>query len=73
VRAATVIAEARAKMGAQESVASLASAHREADEVVWKVTLLEGELAIMRQAQDMAEARLLGLVDCRPPESGLPT
>jgi hypothetical protein len=40
----------------------LASTHGEADEVARKVTLLEGELAVVRQARDTAEAKLLSLV-----------
>jgi hypothetical protein len=31
--------------------------------VAHKVTLLEGDLAVVRQAWDMAEAKLPGLVD----------
>jgi hypothetical protein len=31
--------------------------------VARKVTLLEGELMVARQARDMTEAKLLGLVD----------
>jgi hypothetical protein len=40
-----------------------ASAHREADEAVWKVSLLEDKLTVARQAWDAAEVKLLGLVD----------
>jgi hypothetical protein len=41
-----------------ESATSLASAPREADEVVQKVTLLEGELLDTHWACDLAEVKL---------------
>jgi hypothetical protein len=53
----------QAERGAQESAISLDSTRREADGVAHKVTLLEGELVVVRQAWDMAEAKLPGLVD----------
>jgi hypothetical protein len=48
---------------AHKSVILLASARGEADEVAWKVSLLEGELVVACGAQDTIEAKLLGLVD----------
>jgi uncharacterized protein YigA (DUF484 family) len=48
---------------AKERAILLASAHGEADEVAWKVSLLEGKLAVARQAWDAAEAELPNLVD----------
>jgi hypothetical protein len=53
----------RAERRAHESVISLDSARGEADGVARKVILLEGELTVVRQAQDMAESKLPGLVD----------
>jgi hypothetical protein len=54
---------ARAERKARESVVLLSSAHGEADEVAWMVTLLKGELAVAHQTQDMTEAKLPDLVD----------
>jgi hypothetical protein len=48
---------------ARKSVVSLASSHGEADEVAQKVSLLKGELAVVRLAWDTAEVKLPGLVD----------
>jgi hypothetical protein len=39
-----------------ESIATLASAHGEAEGLAQRIALLEGELKEARQAQDMAEA-----------------
>jgi hypothetical protein len=41
----------------------LASACREASETARKVSLLKGELAVVSQAQDMAEAKHPALID----------
>jgi hypothetical protein len=63
---AVVMAEARAtraKRGARESVISLASARGDADEMTWKVTLLEGELAVTCETWDMDESKVPGLTD----------
>jgi uncharacterized protein YigA (DUF484 family) len=54
---------ARAERMAQESVALLASIHGEAGEAAQNISLVEGELAVARQAQDTAEAKLPDLVD----------
>jgi hypothetical protein len=65
-RAAAIMAKAwaaRAERMARESVILLASTHGEANEVAWKVSLLEGEFAFVRKTQDMVEAKLLSLVD----------
>jgi hypothetical protein len=40
----------RARRVAQERAALLASTHIEADEAVWMVSLLEGELVVVCQA-----------------------
>jgi hypothetical protein len=60
-----VMAEARAAQAerrAQESAILLASTHEETNEVTHKVAFLEGELAVVRQAQVTTEAKLPGLV-----------
>jgi uncharacterized protein YigA (DUF484 family) len=41
----------------------LASTHGKADVAARKVSLLEGELAVVRQAWDTTKAKLLDLVD----------
>jgi hypothetical protein len=48
---------------AQERAALLATACVEADEVVRRVSLLEGELVVARRAWDEAEVMLPSLVD----------
>jgi uncharacterized protein YigA (DUF484 family) len=48
---------------AQERVILLASPHGEADEVARRVSLLEGKLAVARQARDVVEAKLSTLAD----------
>jgi hypothetical protein len=53
----------RAERVAQEKVVLLASTHVEADEVVRRVSLLEGELVAVRRARDIAEVKLLSLID----------
>jgi cytochrome c553 len=50
----------QAERGARASATSLCSACWEADVVVQKVTLLEGELVDAHLAPDMAELKLLG-------------
>jgi hypothetical protein len=52
-----------AERALRESATSLASAPREADEVVQKVTLLEGDLVDAHWACDLAEVKLQGLFD----------
>jgi hypothetical protein len=54
---------ARAERMAQERVILLASTHGKADVAARKVSLLEGELAVVRQAWDTTKAKLLDLVD----------
>jgi hypothetical protein len=53
----------RAERMAQERVILLAYTHGKADVVARKVSLLEGELAVVRQAWDTTKAKLLDLVD----------
>jgi hypothetical protein len=53
----------RAKRVAQEKVILLASTRVEADEAVRRVSLLEGELVAVRRARDIAEVKLLSLID----------
>jgi hypothetical protein len=63
---AAVMAEAwvaRADRMAQESAILLASAHGEDSDVARKVSLVEGQLAVARQAWDAVKAKLPGLVD----------
>jgi hypothetical protein len=48
---------------AKERGILLATAHREANEAVQKVSLLKDKLAVPLQARDANEVRLLGLVD----------
>jgi predicted anti-sigma-YlaC factor YlaD len=60
------MAEARNERMAQESATLQSFAHREDSEAAQKVSLLEGNLAVVQQARDTAEAKLLGLVDVKP-------
>jgi hypothetical protein len=46
-----------------ERVVLLAFAHREGDDVAWRVSLLEGELTVVCQAWDATKVKLLILVD----------
>jgi hypothetical protein len=52
----------RAKRVNQERVVLQTSARVEADEAIWSVSLLEGELVGARRAQDAAEGKLPSLV-----------
>jgi hypothetical protein len=64
VRAAGIMAEtcaARAEKMAQETAVLLATVHDEADEMAQRVCALEGELVVTRQAQGMAEGKILSL------------
>jgi hypothetical protein len=64
--ATVVMTEARAARAgrrAWESAILLTSTHGEADKAAQKVTLLKGELAIARPAQDTTEAKFPVLVD----------
>jgi hypothetical protein len=61
--ATVVMMEARAGRRAWESAILLTSTHGEADKAAQKVTLLKGELAIARPAQDTTEAKFPVLVD----------
>jgi hypothetical protein len=65
VHVATIMARARAaraKRMAHEKAILLASAHREADVVARKISLLEGELVVALQVWDTTKVKLLGLV-----------
>jgi hypothetical protein len=60
-RVATVMTEAGtawAEKMAQERAIRLATAHREADIVARRVSILGGELVTMRRAWDVAEEKL---------------
>jgi hypothetical protein len=46
-----------------ESTAALASAHEEAEGLVRKITLLEGELAEVRRDREVVEVNSHGLFD----------
>jgi hypothetical protein len=46
-----------------ESVTTLASAHREAEGLVWMIALLKGELTEAHRARELAEENSLGLSD----------
>jgi hypothetical protein len=46
-----------------ESVTMLASAHREAEGLVWMIALLKGELTEAHRAWELAEENSLGLSD----------
>jgi hypothetical protein len=65
-RAATIMAGTRAtwvERVAKERAILLASTCIEVDEVVQRVSLLEGELVATRRAWDTAKVKLLSLVD----------
>jgi hypothetical protein len=46
-----------------EKAATLASTHKDAEGLVWKVILLEGELAEARRAREVVEENIYGLSD----------
>jgi hypothetical protein len=47
------------------------SSHEDADDLIWKIALLEGELAEVRQAQEVAEensyslSNMVAATECR--------
>jgi hypothetical protein len=52
---------ARAEKMAQERAVLLATVHSEVDEVAERISILEGDLVAVRQAQDAAEGKFMSL------------
>jgi hypothetical protein len=61
---AAIMAEtraARAEKMAQERAVLLATVHSEVDEVAERISILEGDLVAVRQAQDATEGKFMSL------------
>jgi hypothetical protein len=56
-------AQERASRLEVENTTALASGHRDTEGLVWKIILLESELAEVRQAREVVEVNLHGLSD----------
>jgi hypothetical protein len=60
---AEIEAQERVSSMEAESTVALASTHEETDSLVWIIALVEGELAEVHQAREVAEETTRGLFD----------